>query len=154
MATQGAFFWIDRSLKKLGDGTLKLDGSQTLKAVLLASSQAVARGFTGSSGDARYADLTGELATANGYTAGGVTLTGVGLSRISGNNIFSSDPFAWTLTGSITFKYVLLYSFGATNKDLLLVSDMDTGGGTITAPSGVLQFNPNPTNGWAYWDQP
>jgi hypothetical protein len=149
VAVQGSFFWIDRALKKRDDGTFKLDGSQTIKAVLLASSQAVARGFLGSSGDARYADLTGELATANGYTAGGAALTGVALERASANIVrFRSDPIAWTLTGSVTFKYLALYVFGATNKDLLMVSDMDTGGGTVTAPTGVLQFNPDPTNGW------
>jgi len=154
MAVQGAFFWFDYSLKKLLDGTLDLD-TQTIKAVLLSNAQAVNRTFLGTSNNAQYSDLTGELATANGYTNGGFTLTGVGINRPSAAlSIFKSDPLAWTLTSPITFKYVLLYSFGATNKDLLMVADMDTGGGSVTPAAGLLQMNPDPTNGWGYWSQP
>jgi hypothetical protein len=46
----------------------------TIKAVLTTSTQAITRTFTGSSGNARYTDLTNELGTASGYTAGGVAL--------------------------------------------------------------------------------
>lgn len=149
----GPFFWIDRALLKLGDGTVDLD-TTAIKAALLSSSQAVARGFTGSSGDARYADLTGELATASGYTAGGVALSSVVLSRLTASRTrFTSANIAWTLTASITFKYLVLYADGATNKDLLMVADMDTSGGSLIVGAGALTFIPD-SNGWGYWEQP
>lgn len=154
MTTQGPFTWLDRALQKIGDGTLDLD-TQAVKAVLLASSQAVSRNFVGASGDARYADLTGELATAGGYTAGGTALTAVTLSRPTASRVkFSSDPFNWTVSSAITFKYVALFAFGATNKDLLMVADMDIGGGSVTANPGALQFSPDALLGWGYWEQP
>lgn len=54
--------------------------SDALKAVLTTSAQALVAGFVGASGDARYADLTAEVANGNGYTTGGQALAGVALS--------------------------------------------------------------------------
>lgn len=153
MATQGPFYWIDRALLKIGDGTLDLD-TMAINAVLLASTQAVTRTFTGSSGDARYADLTAELATANGYTAGGLALTSVALSRPSTNIVkLTSLTLSWTLTGAITFKYVGLVVVGAANDDLLMVCDMDTGGGSVSPGAGTLTITPDATTGWGRWSQ-
>lgn len=153
MATQGPFTWIDRALLKIGDGTLDLD-TMVIKCAFLDASQAVTRSFLGASGNAQYSDLTGELATANGYTHGGLALPGVSLVRpTAGRTKFTSSNLAWTLTGSITWKYTCFYVDGATNKDLLMVADMDTGGTTITALAGSLVIGPDP-NGWGYWEQP
>lgn len=155
MAVQGPLTWFDRSMEKLLDGTIKLDGSQSIKAVLLASTQAVDRTFLGSSGDARYADLTAELTTAGGYTNGGLALSSIALSRVTtSRSKFTSSFFSWTITTPVTFKYMALYVFGATNKDLLMVTDMDVGGGSVTANAGALQFTPDATLGWGYWEQP
>jgi hypothetical protein len=154
MATQGPLTWFDRNILKIGDGTLDLD-TMAIKAALLSSSQAISRSFLGTSGEARYSDLTGELATANGYTSGGAALSSVALSRPTASRVrLTSSPVNWTLTGSITFKYVVLYVDGATNKELLMFADMDTGGGTVSALAGILQFTPDATNGWGYWEQP
>jgi hypothetical protein len=149
----GDFFWFDRGLLKVMDGTVDLE-SDTIKAALCASTQALSRSFTGSSGDARYADLTAELSTANGYTAGGVALASVSLARSGSLNKFTSSAISWTITGAgVTFKYLVLYADGATNKDLLLVLDMDTGGGSVTSTAGSLTFTPDGSEGWGFWEQ-
>lgn len=54
--------------------------SDALKAALCTSVQALSAGFIGASGDARYADLSAEVANGNGYTTGGNALAGVVLS--------------------------------------------------------------------------
>lgn len=127
--------------EKLADGTFDLD-SQTFKVVLCDSSQALSASFAGTSTDCRYADLTGELSTANGYTAGGLTLTTT-WTRSSGTMTFDADDAAWTLTGAgITYKYAVIYADN-TNDDLLCFFDVDTGGGSISPSAGAhtLQWN-------------
>lgn len=46
-----------------------------------------------------YADLTNELATANGYTNGGLTLTGVTYTRSGSTTTFTAANFTWTASG-------------------------------------------------------
>jgi hypothetical protein len=149
----GNFFLLDRALKKIVDGTINLE-TMALKAILATSAQAVDKTFLGSSGDARYADLTGELTTANGYTAGGVALANVTLSRPSASIAqLTADPWSWTITGAgITFKYGIIYVDGATNDDLLMVADLENTGGSITTIAGLLQVTPN-VSGLARWNQ-
>jgi len=153
MAIQGPMTWIDRALKKIADGTMNIS-SDAFHMVLLNSSQAISATFVGSSGDARYADLTGELSTANGYTNGGLSLTGLSLTRVAVNTVsFTSTAAQWTLTSSITFKYVAIVDWTTANKDILGFCDMDTGGGSISPSTGLFAINPDAANGWLYWTQ-
>lgn len=139
MAVQGAFFWFNAAKLKImrGGGSVDL-ANDAIKWVLCASSQALPATFTGSSGDCRYSDLTGELTTANGYTAGGLAMTGQSLLLSGASVVWNSDNPLWTLSGSITFKYLVAYDNTTANKDLLCVADMDTGGGSVTAVTGPL----------------
>ena len=113
-------------------------GTDAFQAVLTTSAQALTAAFTGTSGAARYSDLTSELATANGYTAGGAALTSVTFTETSGILTWNSANITWTLTGSITFKYMALYDNTAGTKDLVSYCDFDTSGGSITPTSGPL----------------
>lgn len=153
MAIQGPVIWIDRALKKIADGTISLPGD-TFHMVLLGSAQAISATFTGSSGDARYADLTAELATANGYTNGGLALTGAVLSRPAVNTTaWATAAAQWTLSGTITVKYAAIIDWTAANKDILAFCDFDTGGGTISPTPPLFAVNPDGANGWLYWTQ-
>lgn len=143
MAVQGAFILFQRGLLHLQDANVDLDAGG-LKAVLLTSAQAMTNAFVGASADCRYADLTGELATANGYTVGGVTLAGVVLSITGGYVKFSSNPISWTLTGAgVTFKYLVIYDNLSTNKNLICFTDMDTAGGNVSPIAGALTVTPD-----------
>lgn len=149
----GNFFLFDRALLKLQDGTINLE-SMALKAVLTDIAQPLDKTFTGSSGDARYADLTAELSTANGYTAGGVSLSGVTLSRPTALIAqLTASNWSWTITSTgITFKYCVLFVGGATNDDLLAVVDCEDTGGSLILAAGPLVITPN-ANGIIDWTQ-
>jgi len=149
----GNYALLDRALLKILNGTINLE-TMALKAILATSAQAIDKTFLGSSGDARYADLTGELTTANGYTAGGVALANVVLTRPTALlGQITADPWSWTITGAgITFKYGIIYVDGATNDDLLIVADLENTGGSITTIAGLLQMTPS-ANGLFRWSQ-
>lgn len=50
--------------------------------------------------DELFADVSGsEIVAANGYSAGGMALTGVMLTQTGGTVKFTSDPAVWTATG-------------------------------------------------------
>lgn len=143
MAVQGAFDIFDQANLKIADGTIHLN-SDTFKIALTTSSQAIAGNFAGSSTACRYADLTNELTTAAGYTAGGATLASVTFTRSTSTVTFDCADPTWTLTGGgITFKYAIIYSNTATNKDLLAFCDMDTGGGSVSPLAGTLTLQIN-----------
>lgn len=126
------FTLFNKAKKKLGDGTIDLD-THTFKVMLCGSSQSIAANFAGTSTDCRKADLTGELSTANGYTAAGVSLGSVTWNESSGTVTWDAADTSWTLTGAgITYKYAVVYDDTATNKDLLGFVNMDDSGGSAT----------------------
>lgn len=127
----GSFTVINIAKKKIGDGTLDLD-THTFKVALCGSAQTIDATFAGTSTDGRYADLTAELPTANGYTATGATLGSVTWTRSTGTVTFDAADTSWTLTGSITYKYGVVYDDTATNKDILGFFDVDTSSGSAT----------------------
>ena len=61
--------------------------------------------------NALHSDIT-ELATGNGYVAGGGLLTGQGYSQSSGTATLSASNFVWTAGGGTIgpFRYVVLYN--------------------------------------------
>jgi len=100
-------------------------------------------------------DITGELATANGYTSGGLALSTKTLVEDStpGNWIFSSaNPFWDIVTASITAKYMALYNnTPVSNKPLIAWGYLDYNGGTpqnVTTLPGVALTILIPASGW------
>lgn len=68
----------------------------------------------------KYSDVTGELATSNGYTAGGSTVTGTGSTNSSGTETEAGSAITWTSnTGNMgPFRYPVLYDNTPTDKPL------------------------------------
>ena len=143
MAVQGAWTILNLAKLKVMESTINL-AADNFNVVLCSSSQALSASFTGSSGQARYADLTGELATANGYTVGGVNLASPTLTLAGATVTFNGGNPSWTLTGSgITFKYAVIIDESAANKDILAYCDMDTSGGSVSPIAGSMEIQEN-----------
>jgi hypothetical protein len=108
--------------------------SDTIKIALFLS--------TSNAGDvdlagAEYAALTNEHANANGYLTGGKTVAAT-WSEVSGTVTFDvADPSVWTATGGdIVFRYLVLYSDSATNKDCIAYCLANTAPADITVTNG------------------
>ena len=95
---------------RLCDGTFDLN-SNTFKVALVAS------GYTPVvATHALFADITNELATANGYTAGGATAANPTVTLSAGTVSFDTDNVSWTASGAgITARYAVLYAVGTLN---------------------------------------
>ena len=100
----------------LGEGYIDLDGDNLRLALFLSTSNAAT--LTNSA----YADLTNELATANGYIQGGFPLTGVTWTESSGTVTFDcNDPTLTASGGTLTFRFAVIYVLR-----------------TISAPTGTI----------------
>jgi hypothetical protein len=125
---------------RLGDGTQNLAAEGSTHPMKLALF--LAAGSANTLTNALYGDLTSEHANANGYTTGGVALTGVTWT-VSGNvatlTATNLAP-AWTASGgSITARYGVIYIDATVNsvvKPLVAVSLLDTTPADVTALAG------------------
>ena len=155
MPTLGSFTWFNQAMLKVAStGPVINLSTNTFKCLLLDKAQTLTAGFNGTSGNCQKSDLTAELPTLHGYTQGGVALTGVTLVRSSNTVTWSAAPWTWTIDATgINFKYAVIYSDTATNKDLLCYVDMDTAtADNVTVINGSLIFAP-PGSGILKWSQ-
>lgn len=115
-------------IEKVHEGVFNL-GSDTIKVMLTADAPSL-------SWDEK-ADVTGELSTANGYTAGGATLTVTSSAQSSGLYTLIADDVTWTASGgnlgSGSFRYAIFYDDTASGDPLLWYTDY---GYLITVASG------------------
>lgn len=100
-----------------------------------------------------YNDITNELSTANGYTAGGATLASKTASYDSGTNEsrFDAADVVWTSTGAgFTARRFFIYKDSGVASTSMLVGydsfstdQTASGGGTLTiqwASDGIFKF--------------
>lgn len=128
-----------QGMLKLVTGSIDLD-TDTFKLLLATSSYVPdldAHDFRN--------DVTNELATANGYTAGGVTLTSVTVTYDAASDqvrFDCADP-SWTFTGAVTFRYGVVYKSrgGASSADELLVL-IDFGSDQTVSTAYTLAVDP------------
>lgn len=87
-----------------------------------------------------YGDLTNEHSNANGYTTGGIALTGETWTNSGGTTTFDCDNVVWTASGgSIVCRFAVIYCNATVNsivKPLLCVSLLDTTPANVTATDG------------------
>lgn len=113
-------------------GAIPLDmNSDTFKMMLVSSS------YTFSASHSQKSDITNELSTANGYTAGGAALSGLVFNQTSGTAKWDADDVTWTASGgSLVFRRGVIYD-DTSASDLLVLSVLfDTTPADITVLNG------------------
>lgn len=129
----------DEFLYQLTLGDIDLDASGEIKVILCDALPTTTL--------SDYTDITTELSTANGYTAGGQALANIVVTKDTGEITFDADDVTWTLTGEITARCAVLYhdnSSNATNSKPLLMC-YDFAEDKVDTSSFVIEWN-NVTN--------
>jgi hypothetical protein len=93
-----------------------------------------------------YSGLSNELATANGYTVGGVTLASVSLTQVGPTVTWKTGNGAWTAAGgSIVCRYAVIYD--STTGDAICWALLDNTPADVTTTSGNTLTVQIDTNG-------
>jgi hypothetical protein len=125
MAAPGAWTLVNGARADILNGTFVV-GSGYKVALVTSTSNVSASSTT-------WAAVTNEVANANGYTTGGVSVT---LSQTGTTSVavyFSSNP-SWTASGgSIVARWAVLYKTGS---DVLAYSLLDSAPADVTVASG------------------
>lgn len=142
MAAAGKWKVYENTKKRIGDGTIDFDTNTFKVALFLSTSNA------NTLSNSVLADLTNQHANANGYTTGGITLTGVTYNQASGTATFDANDPVWTASGgSIIARFAVIYQSGTVNTVtdcLVAVCLLDTAPADVTATTGntlTLQMN-------------
>lgn len=137
MAAAGKFKFYDFAKEYFGDGTLDFDLTTNMQMALFLSTS---NANTLSVGTGIYADLTNEVANGNGYTTGGIALTGETWGQVAGVATFDCDDVVWTASGgSITARLAVIYVNATVNsivKPLICVCLLDTTPADVTVTNG------------------
>lgn len=130
----GAWTTYDDFQEWIGDNHGGLDNLTLKMALFLSTSNA----NTGT--HALFGDLTNEHAAANGYTAGGVTLTGVAWTESGGTATLDTGDAVWTASGgSITARFAVIYATGTVAgraSPLICRCLLDNAPADVTATTG------------------
>lgn len=137
MAAAGKFKAYELTKFRIGNLTIDLSSTANVNLALFLSTS---NANTLSVGTAVYGDLTNEHANANGYTTGGVNVTGETWANAAGVETFTSNPAVWTAAGgSIVARFGVLYKNATVNgivKPLLGVFLLDATPADVTATTG------------------
>ena len=133
----GKWKMTDFAKKYVGDGTHDLDDTTNWKCALFLSTSNI---NTLSVGTGVYGDWTNEHANANGYTTGGVALTGVTWVRAGAVTTWDANDASWTASGgSIVARFAGIYRNATVNgivKPALCICLLDTTPADVTATNG------------------
>jgi len=132
-----AFVKYNSFVLELGTGTHNLT-TNTLKVALTSTAPAAT--------DTAWAG-TGEPANGNGYTTGGITLTGLTYTQTAGlGKLVTTFNPVWTASGGNigAFRYAVLYNSTASNK---VIGSYDYGSSITLAPTETFTVDFDDTNG-------
>ncbi len=135
MAAAGKWKVYEQTKLELGEAVLDLSTGTFKMALFTSASNANTLSVSKA-----LADLTNEVANANGYTTGGVTLTGVTWTNSAGLETFTSGNALWTASGgSITARFAVVYksgTFGGIVNPIICVCLLDTTPADVSVADG------------------
>jgi len=115
----------------LGQKVLDLE-SDDIKCALLASTWT-----PNLATNTKWADISTHQITGDGYTAGGISVTGLSFANVSGTSKWSCDNPSWTAGASgITARYCVFYDNTDTDKTLICYSLLNTAPADYVVTSG------------------
>jgi len=127
----GKWKLYDTAKLKIGQGLIDLDG-HTFKMALFTSSS-----NCNTLTHDELADLTSQVANGDGYTTGGVTLTGVTFTNSSGTSTFNCDDLEWIASGAgFICRFAVIYDDTVSGDPLLAVCLLDTTPADVTVTAG------------------
>lgn len=122
----GAWTFTNGGRTKLLDGTFDIDSDSYKCALFLSTSNIGAASTT-------YAGVTNEVASANGYTTGGIAVTFTLSGTTTVTATFASNP-VWTASGgSITARFAVVYEVAG---NVLCYCLLDSAPADVTTTSG------------------
>ena len=127
-----AWTFYDKFFEQMGEENHNLETDEIKMALFLSSSNVETTSLTD------YSELTNEHANNNGYTTGGVILTGPVISETGGVTTFDCTGNAqWSASGgSIIARYAVIYNNSAAGNDLICYTTMDNTPGDVTVTDG------------------
>lgn len=81
-------------------------------------------------------DITNELTTASGYTAGGATIASKTVTLATLTQQFDAADTSWTFSALVTFRYAIVYVSTGTSSTSPLIGYIDFG--ADQTPNGVV----------------
>jgi hypothetical protein len=105
--------------------------SNTLKVILVSSSQNVSAG-----GPNTYASVTSQLANGNGYTTGGETLATVSVSTVDSSGVVDFADVSWS-GATFSANGCIVYNDSHSSKSIIAVYDF---GGEKSATNGEFKL--------------
>lgn len=127
MAAAGRWKFYDTAKEKIGQNIIDLDTHTFKMALFQSTSNCETLTFD------ELADLTNEVANGNGYTTGGVTLTGVTWTRSGSTTTWDTGNTSWTGSGAgFVCRFAVIYDDTVAGDPLLCVCLLDT------APANIV----------------
>lgn len=149
------FKWYDRATLYVANGTYEAGSPQISLAAQPITVALLTSTYTFSASHNVYGDLSNELTTTGGYTAGGQALGTVALTQSTTVSNLTAANVTWTASGGgiAAFRYAVLYINATVNSVVKpLIAAIDNNGSDVpatTAPNtltitwnatGVLQI--------------
>ena len=130
------FKWYDRACLYMPNGTYEAGSPQISIAAQPVTVALLTSTYTFAATHVVYSDLTNELTTTGGYTAGGQALAGITLVQSSTVTNFDANDTVWTASGGgiAAFRYAAIYLNATLNSVVKpLLGIIDNNGSDVPA---------------------